>query len=58
MLNLGSPREEPEEELSFEDIEERAKSGDAKSQTKVGVSEQIANAVDLNKHIGAQRRLS
>ncbi|KAM3612547.1 uncharacterized protein V6R79_010085 [Siganus canaliculatus] len=28
--------EEPEEEVSFEDLEERAKSGDAKAQTKMG----------------------
>lgn len=56
MLNLVFPSEEPEEEVSFEDIEERAKSGDAKSQTKVSVSEQIANAVDLNKHMAAQQR--
>lgn len=29
-------QEEPEEEVSFEDLEERAKSGDAKAQTKMG----------------------
>ncbi|XP_030002178.1 wolframin isoform X1 [Sphaeramia orbicularis] len=28
--------EEPEEEISFEDLEDRAKSGDAKAQTKMG----------------------
>lgn len=27
--------EEPEEEMSFEDFEKRAKSGDSKAQTKV-----------------------
>ncbi|KAM3612548.1 uncharacterized protein V6R79_010085 [Siganus canaliculatus] len=31
-----TPEAEPEEEVSFEDLEERAKSGDAKAQTKMG----------------------
>uniref|UniRef100_A0A667Y001 Wolframin ER transmembrane glycoprotein n=1 Tax=Myripristis murdjan TaxID=586833 RepID=A0A667Y001_9TELE len=31
------PPEEPEEEINFEELEERAKSGDAKAQTKVGM---------------------
>uniref|UniRef100_A0A3Q0R689 Wolframin ER transmembrane glycoprotein n=1 Tax=Amphilophus citrinellus TaxID=61819 RepID=A0A3Q0R689_AMPCI len=35
-VNLFSVSEEPEEEVSFEDLEERAKSGDAKAQTKMG----------------------
>uniref|UniRef100_A0A667Y8G6 Wolframin ER transmembrane glycoprotein n=1 Tax=Myripristis murdjan TaxID=586833 RepID=A0A667Y8G6_9TELE len=30
------PPEEPEEEINFEELEERAKSGDAKAQTKMG----------------------
>uniref|UniRef100_A0A3B4GKD5 Wolframin ER transmembrane glycoprotein n=1 Tax=Pundamilia nyererei TaxID=303518 RepID=A0A3B4GKD5_9CICH len=34
--NVFSVSEEPEEEVSFEDLEERAKSGDAKAQTKMG----------------------
>lgn len=29
--------EEPEEEISFEDLEDRARAGDAKAQTKVSV---------------------
>ncbi|XP_026186861.1 wolframin [Mastacembelus armatus] len=33
---LTPDTEEPEEEVSFEDLEERAKSGDAKAQTKMG----------------------
>lgn len=33
---LSSP-EEPDEEVSFEDLEDKAKSGDAKAQTKVSV---------------------
>lgn len=37
--------EEPEEEVSFEDLEERAKSGEAKAQTKVSVNELIANTL-------------
>ena len=37
--------EEPEEEISFEDLEERAKSGEAKAQTKVSVNEHIANTL-------------
>lgn len=57
MLNFVFPSEELEEEVSLEDIEERAKSGDAKSQTKVSVGEQIANAVDLSKHMAARQRL-
>lgn len=31
--------EEPEEEVSFEDLEARAKAGDAKAQTKVSVDD-------------------
>ncbi|KAM8848170.1 wolframin isoform 2-T2 [Synchiropus picturatus] len=31
-----SPETDPEEDVSFEDLEKRAKSGDAKSQTKMG----------------------
>ena len=30
--------EEPEEELSIHDLEERAKSGDAKAQTRVSIN--------------------
>lgn len=43
--------EEPEEEVSFEDLEERAKSGDAKAQTKVSVTEHIVNIIDFNSHM-------
>ncbi len=39
--------EEPEEEVSFEDLEERAKLGDAKAQTKVSDSEHIAILLTL-----------
>lgn len=41
------PSEEPEEEVSFEDLEERAKFGDAKAQTKVSVNKHIADTADL-----------
>lgn len=37
--------EEPEEEVSFDDLEVRAKSGDARAQTKVSVDEHIANTI-------------
>lgn len=47
MINFLFPSEEPEEEASFEDLEERAKSGDARAQTKVSVNEHIANTVDF-----------
>lgn len=49
--NFLFPSEEPEEEVSFEDLEERAKSGDAKAQTKVSVNEHIANTIDFNDHM-------
>lgn len=49
--NCLFPSEEPEEEVSFEDLEERAKSGDAKAQTKVSVSEHIANTIGFNGHM-------
>ncbi len=49
--NYLLPSEEPEEEVSFEDLEERAKSGDAKAQTKVSVNEHIASTIDINDHM-------
>ena len=39
------PLEEPEEEVSFEDLEERAKSGEAKAQTKVSAGKHIAKMI-------------
>lgn len=48
--------EEPEEEVSFEDLEERAKSGDAKAQTKV--SEHIASTTDFNEHMVGTEQIS
>lgn len=45
------PSEEPEEEVSFEDLEVRAKSGDARAQTKVSVSELTANTFNFNGHM-------
>lgn len=52
------PSEEPEEEVSFEDLEERAKSGDAKAQTKVSDNEQIASAIDFNDHMVGTEQIS
>ena len=43
--------------MSFEDLEERAKSGDAKAQTKVSVSEHTANTVDVNGHMVASEQI-
>lgn len=58
MINFLFPSEEPEEEASFEDLEERAKSGDARAQTKVSVNEHIANTVDFNDHMVATEQIS
>lgn len=52
------PPEEPEEEVSFEDLEERAKSGDAKAQTKVSDNEHIANTIDFNEHMVGTEQIS
>lgn len=50
--------EEPEEEVTFEDLEQRAKSGDAKAQTKVSGGEHTANTVDIMAIWTAGNRLA
>lgn len=50
------PSEEPEEEVTLEDLEERAKSGDARAQSKV--SQHIANTIDFNDHMVGTGRIS
>lgn len=46
-INILCLPKEPEEDVSFEDLEERAKSGDTKAQTKVGVHLLFANSNTL-----------
>lgn len=49
MLRTGfSVSDEQEDESSLEDLEAKAKSGDAKAQTKVSGNGHIANFVDCN----------
>lgn len=56
VFKLLLPSVEPEEEISFEDLESRAKSGNAKAQTKVSVKESFINTVDFNDHmVGAEQ---
>lgn len=43
-MNILCLPKEPEEDVSFEDLEERAKSGDTKAQTKVSVRLLFANS--------------
>jgi len=49
------PSEEPEEEVSLEDLEEKAKSGDARAQCKVSVHQHIAKIIDCNGHTVASQ---
>lgn len=51
-------QEEPEEEVSFEDLEERAKSGDAKAQTKVSDNDHTADTVDFSRHMVMTEHMS
>lgn len=46
-INILCLPKEPEEDVSFEDLEERAKSGDTKAQTKVSVHLLFANSNTL-----------
>lgn len=56
--NVFSVSEEPEEEVSFEDLEERAKSGDAKAQTKVSGNDHTADTVDFSRHMVMTEHMS
>lgn len=56
VFNFLFSSDEPEEEVSFEDLESRAKSGDAKAQTKVSVKEHFTNILTLTTIWWAQNR--
>lgn len=57
-VSFFSVSEEPEEEVGFEDLEERAKSGDAKAQTKVSGNEHTANTVKFSHHMVMTEHIS